>query len=194
MRDLIRPCIVLTLLLAILCGAVYPAVVTVFSQTVFPQEANGSLIELDDVVRGSKLIGQEFNSDDLFHSRPSSTEPPYNPRESGGSNLSPRNPELVSKVRDRSEWVRTFNEVDGDVPIDLVTSSASGLDPHISVGSARLQIPRVSRNTGIPEDELLSMVRQHTADNFLGVSGELAVNVVTLNVELLQTLEKRQPQ
>ncbi|MFN7171900.1 MAG: potassium-transporting ATPase subunit KdpC [Fimbriimonadaceae bacterium] len=194
MKDLVRPCIVLTLLLAVLCGAVYPAVVTVFSQTVFPHEANGSLIKIDDVVRGSKLIGQEFSSDGLFHSRPSSTEPPYNPSESGGSNLSPRNPELVSKVRDRAEWVRTFNEVDGDVPIDLVTSSASGLDPHISVGSARLQIPRVSRNTGIPENELLALVRQHTADNFLGVSGELAVNVVTLNVELLQTLEKRQPQ
>lgn len=195
MKDLIRPCIALTLLLAILCGIVYPAVVTVISQTVFPHEANGSVIEVEGVVRGSKLIGQEFRSVQLFHSRPSSTQPmPYNPKESRGSNLSPRNPELVSRVRERAEWVRNFNQVDEDVPIDLVTSSASGLDPHISVGSAMLQIPRVSRNTGLPENDLLTMVRRHTADNFLGVSGELAVNVVTLNVELLQALDKRHPQ
>jgi K+-transporting ATPase ATPase C chain len=193
MKDLIRPCTVLTLVLTLICGAVYPAIVTVVSQSFFPDKANGSLIELENVVRGSKLIGQEFSSDALFHSRPSSTEPkPYNPSLSRGSNLSPRNQKLISQVRDRAEWVRSFNEFDGDVPIDLVTSSASGLDPHISVGSATLQIPRVSKNSGIPETELLAMVRRHTADNFLGISGELAVNVVTLNLELLQTIEKRQ--
>jgi len=173
-------------LLTILTGLVYPLVVTVLSQTAFPGPANGSLIIRDGRPAGSELIGQPFSNAKYFWGRPSATAPfPYNAGSSSGSNLGPTNPDLEKTVAAR---IKTLWDADPGsrppVPADLVTSSASGLDPHISPGAAEYQVPRVAHARGLGVEEVRQLVRKHTEDRTWGILGEPRVNVLRLNREL----------
>jgi len=178
----IRAVIVFT----VITGIAYPLVVTGISQVVFRQQANGSLIERDGKVLGSTLIGQPFSDPKYFWSRPSATSPqPYNGASSSGSNQGPTNPALKEAVEGR---VKALRDAGGDaskpVPVDLVTASGSGLDPHISPAAAEYQIQRISKIRNIPEERLRALVAQHTEGRQLGVLGEPGVNVLELNLAL----------
>ncbi len=186
MKDHIRPALTMLLLLTVLTGLVYPLAVTGLAQLVFPNQANGSLIVREGKVIGSKLIGQYFDRPEYFWSRPSATSPfPYNAAASGGSNLGPTNPVLIEAVKSRVAALRAaYPGNDSLVPVDLVTSSGSGLDPHISPEAAQYQIRRVARVRGIDEAVLRDLVVQHTEGRQLGVLGEPRVNVLLLNLAL----------
>jgi K+-transporting ATPase ATPase C chain len=172
----IRMLVVMT----IVTGVVYPLLVTGISQVAFKDKAGGSLILKDGKVVGSSLIGQPFSDPKYFWSRPSATSPqPYNGASSSGSNLGPTNPALLDAVKER---VGKFEKQ--PVPADLVTASASGLDPHISPAAAEYQIPRISKTRGIPEDRLRELVAAHTEGRQLGILGEPRVNVLELNLAL----------
>jgi len=178
----IRAVIVFT----VITGIAYPLVVTGISQVVFKQQANGSLIERDGKVLGSTLIGQPFSDPKYFWSRPSATSPQaYNGASSSGSNQGPTNPALKEAVEGR---VKALRDAGGDpskpVPVDLVTASGSGLDPHISPAAAEYQIQRISKIRNIPEERLRALVAQHTEGRQLGVLGEPGVNVLELNLAL----------
>lgn len=185
----IRPALSLFLVLTVLTGVIYPLAVTGVSRGLFPEQANGSLLHgQGGKVVGSSLIGQTFTDPGLFWSRPSATAPtPYNAANSSGSNQGPLNPALAEAVKLRVEALRA---VDPDntqaIPVDLVTASGSGLDPHISVAAARYQLGRVARVRGLSEDSLWALVERHTQRPLAGVLGEAQVNVVTLNQELLK--------
>jgi K+-transporting ATPase ATPase C chain len=187
--KLVRPCIVLTLLLLAVCCVVYPAVVTVAAAAIFPEEADGSLIEEAGKVRGSRLIGQTFDRPmehlEYFWGRPSaaSVDGPTGVLVSGGSNYGPLNAALKDEVAQRVAALRATG-VQGPIPGDLVTKSASGLDPHISVAAAEIQVPRVARARRLGEDELQALVRTSTSDRTLGFLGEPRVNVLELNLAL----------
>lgn len=186
MTNLLRPALVLLLLFTLLTGILYPLVTTGIAQALFPHEANGSLVVREHQVIGSALIGQPFTSPGYFWSRPSATSAhPYDAAASSGSNLGPSNPALAGAVRER---VLALREAEGGahqaVPVDLVTASGSGLDPHISVAAARFQSPRVARARGIAEREVAALVEAHTSDRALGLFGEPRVNVLTLNLAL----------
>ena len=182
-------------LLTVLTGAVYPALVTVIAQSVFHYQANGSVIVRDGKAVGSELIGQTFDEPRYFWSRPSATGPVfYNTGSSSGSNLGPTNPALRDAVRDRVKALREAHaEQSGPVPVDLVTASASGLDPHISPAAAEYQVKRVARVRGLTEDAVRELVRQNTEARTFGVLGEPRVNVLRLNLALdaLNAKEKR---
>lgn len=181
----LRPAVTVFLGLTILTGVVYPLAVTAVAQVVFPHQAAGSLIERDGKLVGSELIGQPFDAPGYFHSRPSATNPPYNGAASSGSNLGPINPALQDAVRSRVEQSRERHpEATGSVPVDLVTSSASGLDPHISPASAELQAARVARERKLPEDRVRDLIRRHTEGRTFGLLGEPRVNVLRLNLAL----------
>ncbi len=171
----------------LLLGGVYPLAVTVVAQLAWPRQANGSLIEKDGKVIGSSLIGQPFNDPAYFWSRPSATAPAYNGGASSGSNLGPLNPALLTAVGDR---VAALRKADPDnpspVPVDLVTASASGLDPHISPAAAAYQLKRVARARHLSESTLQGLIQKHTAGRWLGLLGEPAVNVLELNLDLDQ--------
>jgi len=172
--------------LAILCGLMYPLFITGLSQFLFPQKANGSIITSGNKAVGSGLIGQQFNSPKYFHGRPSGTEPAYNASSSAGSNLGPTNAHFLEAVKKRVEEVRNANGLPANTPIpaDLVLASASGLDPHISIESAVLQVRRIAKERGVPESEIEKMVRRHTEQPLGGLWGEPRVNVLKLNLAL----------
>jgi len=186
MRALIRSSVVSLLVLTLLTGVVYPLVVTLVAALIFPRQAQGSLIEVQGRVVGSELIGQGFAAPKHFWSRPSATSPQvYNAASSSGSNLGPSNPALADAVRDRVAALRAADpQSQGPVPIDLVTASGSGLDPHISVAAAEYQVRRVARARGLPTDSVEALVRRSIEGRQFGLFGEPRVNVLRLNLAL----------
>ena len=185
-RHLIRPALVLTLLLCLLTGLVYPGVVTGLAQLLFPRQANGSLIERDGRVVGSALIGQTFTRPEYFHSRPSAAGAGYDATASGGTNLGPTSRRLADTLiaGNVARVVEEDGAERGRIPADMVTASASGLDPHISPANAELQVARVARSRGVAEDRVRAMLRAHTEGRQFGVFGEPRVNVLLLNLAL----------
>jgi K+-transporting ATPase ATPase C chain len=174
----------MVLVFTVLTGLLYPLVVTGVAQVAFHDKANGSLVERDGKVIGSTQIAQEFTGAEYFHPRPSAIA--YDPHDSGGANLGPTNPDLLDQIGEFAVAYRQENGLpeDYDVPVDAVTMSASGLDPHISVQNAELQAARVAAARGLEEAEVLELVDEHTTDRTLGFLGEAGVNVLELNVTL----------
>ena len=196
-KGLLRPVLVSAVFFMALTGLAYPVFTTFAAQLLFPFQAQGSLIERDGLVIGSALIGQDFTRPGYFHGRPSMTlgadpqdpsksvSQPYNAGSSGASNLGPTSQKLVDQDNGLA--------AEAQVPVDAVTASASGLDPHISVANARIQLARVARLRQIPEAELLQLVNENTAERTLGLLGEPRVNVLQLNLALDARLPLRQP-
>lgn len=181
----LKPAILVVVVLTLLTGLAYPALITGVSQVLFPAQANGSLLSRNGKVVGSELIGQPFADPKHFWGRPSATSPkPYDASSSSGSNLGPTNPDYLSSVEDRVKAMREANGGDGPVPGDLVTASGSGLDPHISPAAGFYQVPRVAKATGLPEDAVRKLVEAHVEARQLGVLGEPRVNVLKLNLAL----------
>jgi len=180
----IYPAIALTIVLTVLVGIVYPFVVTGLSELLFKEKARGSLIEREGEVIGSRLIGQPFKGSGYFHSRPSAAGSGYDAAASGGTNLGPTSKQLLEgQVRERSKQLRTENP-NAEIPVDLITSSGSGLDPHISPAAAEFQIPRVARERRMSEDEVRRLVRKYTEGRQFGLLGEPRVSVLELNLAL----------
>lgn len=173
--------VLMTIATTILLGIVYPLVVTGIAQVLFPHKANGQLLELKGKVVGSRIIGQAFSGAAYFHSRPSAVA--YNATNSNGSQLGPTNRALIDRVKGDVATLQAENP-GVPVPVDLVTTSASGLDPEISPAAAAFQVPRIARNRGVSEQELKSLVTSHTAQRQWGFLGEPRVNVLELNLEL----------
>jgi K+-transporting ATPase ATPase C chain len=190
----LRPALVLTLAFTVLCGLAYPLGTTGLAQALFPVQANGSLIVKNGTLIGSTLIGQSFKDDKYFHGRPSATtdtDPadatktvpvPYNAANSGGSNYGPTSQALVDRIK--ADVVALHTEHPGLVPVDLVTTSASGLDPDITPSAADFQVARVAKARHIPEDRIRDMVAAHTRSRLVGVIGEPSVNVLQINLAL----------
>lgn len=191
MSELRRASIVFALL-TLLTGIVYPLVVTGVGQVAFARQVNGSLIQQGESVAGSRLLGQLFTSPKYFWSRPSATGPyPYNGVASSGSNQGPINPALVAAVKERVAALRAADPGNtAPVPVDLVTASASGLDPHISPAAAEYQVARVARERNIAQDDVRELVREATQGRTLGILGEPRVNVLELNLLLDAKLAK----
>ena len=191
----IRPAIILLLGLTVITGLVYPLAITAVAGAIFPKQAQGSLIEKDGKVVGSALIGQEFKSDKYFHGRPSATTAPdpndstktvpapYNAANSGGSNLGPTSKALNDRVKEDVEKLKAENPSQ-PVPVDLVTTSGSGLDPDISPEAALFQVPRVAKARNLPEEKLRQLVNDNTEGRLGGLLGEPRVNVLALNLAL----------
>src|ERR1700710_2048014 len=191
----IRPAILILVLLTLITGLAYPLAMTAIDGVIFPKQAQGSLIEKDGKVVGSALIGQEFKDDKYFHGRPSATSAPdpadstktvpapYNAANSGGSNLGPTSKALNDRIKEDTDKLRAENS-SAAVPIDLVTTTASGLDPDISPEGALFQVPRVAKARNLPEDAVRKLVEQQTQGRLAGLLGEPRVNVVDLNLAL----------
>jgi K+-transporting ATPase ATPase C chain len=191
----IRPAIILVVVLTLITGLAYPLAMTAIAGAIFPKQAEGSLIEKDGKVVGSALIGQEFKDDKYFHGRPSATTAPdpndstksvpapYNAANSGGSNLGPTSKALVDRVTADVDKLMAENS-SGSVPADLVTTSASGLDPDISPDGALFQVPRVAKARNVPEERIRELVTQNTQGRLGGLLGEPRVNVLALNLAL----------
>ena len=185
-REQIRPAILSFFILTVITGIIYPLFVTGVAQVFFPRQANGSLIYREGKPVGSTLIGQSFDDPRYFWGRISATSPmPYNASSSSGSNIGPLNPALIDEVKAR---IKILQAADPDnkvpIPVDLVTSSASGLDPHISLAAAYYQVPRIARLRGLSEDTVENIVKQHVSGRFLGLIGEPVVNVLEVNLAL----------
>jgi potassium-transporting ATPase KdpC subunit len=191
----IRPALLVLVLLTLITGLAYPLAITGIAQAVFPKQAEGSLIERDGKVVGSALIGQEFKDDKYFHGRPSATTTPdpadssktlpapYNAANSGGSNLGPTSKALNDRIKEDVDKLKAENPAAG-VPVDLVTTSASGLDPDISPEGALFQVPRVAKARGVAEDKVRQLVAENTSGRLIGIFGEPRVNVLALNLAL----------
>jgi K+-transporting ATPase ATPase C chain len=191
----IRPAIVVLVALTLITGLVYPLAMTGIAQLIFPRQANGSMIERDGKVVGSELIGQNFASDKYFHGRPSATTAPdpkdpnktvaapYNAANSGGSNFGPSNKALVDRVKGDIATLQKQNP-GAPVPIDLVTTSGSGLDPDISPEAALFQVPRIAKARSLPDAQIRQLVEENTEGRWLGLLGEPRVNVLQINLEL----------
>ena len=186
MNNIFRPALVLFVLLSALTGLIYPMAVTGAARAVFPAQADGSLVVLDGTTVGSKLIGQNFSDPKHFWGRPSATAPqPYNASASGGSNQGPLNPALADAVKARVEALRAADPGNtAPVPVDLVTASASGLDPDISPAAAHYQAARVARVRGVPVEQINALIEKHTQGALWGLLGEARVNVLALNLAL----------
>ncbi len=186
MRRHLRPALMMLLLMTLLTGVLYPLVLTGIGQALFPSRVNGSILERNGKQVGSSLIGQEFTSPRYFWSRLSATGPfPYNAASSSGSNYGPLNPALLKAVKDRIDLLRAADSTNAlPIPVDLVTASGSGLDPHISIAAALYQVPRVARERTLPESTVRTLVRRYTDGRDLAVLGEPGVNVVRLNLAL----------
>ena len=186
MKDLIRPALTMLLILTVITGLVYPLAITGMAQLFFPDQANGSLIVHNGKVIGSKLIGQYFDKPQYFWSRPSATSPfPYNAGASGGSNLGPTNPALIEAVKARVTALRAADPGnDSPIPVDLVTASGSGLDPHISPAAALYQVKRVARARDVDENRIRGLIARHTEGRQFGLLGEPRVNVLELNLAI----------
>jgi K+-transporting ATPase ATPase C chain len=182
----LRPAILAMVVFTAILGLAYPLVVTAIAQVGWGETADGSLIERDGVVVGAELIGQPFVSPQYFHPRPSAAGDGYDGSASSGSNLGPTNPDFLATVGERVAAYRSENGLGDDtfVPVDAVTASASGLDPHISVRNAQMQAARVAEARGVTVDEVLAMVREHTAERAVGILGDPGVNVLELNLAL----------
>jgi K+-transporting ATPase ATPase C chain len=193
----IRPAIVVLVALTLITGLVYPLAMTGIAQVIFPYQAQGSLVEQNGKVVGSELIGQIFENDKYFHGRPSATTAPdpkdptktvpapYNAANSGGSNLGPSNKALIDRVQGDINKLKQENP-SAAIPIDLVTTSASGLDPHISPEAALFQVPRIAKARNLPEDRIRQLVADQTEGRLFGLLGEPRVNVLKLNLALDQ--------
>lgn len=193
----IRPAIVVLLALTLITGLAYPLAMTAIANVIFPHQAQGSLIERGGIVVGSELIGQDFSSDKYFHGRLSATTAPdpsdstktipapYNAANSGGSNLAPSNKALIERAQGDIDKLKRENP-DAHVPVDLVTTSASGLDPEISPEAALFQVPRIAKARKLPENRVRQLVDEHIEARFLGLLGEPRVNVLQLNLALDQ--------
>src|SRR5882672_987457 len=198
MLSEVRPAIVLVVALTLITGLAYPLAMTGLAQVLFPYQANGSLIERDGKVVGSVQIGQLFTGDNYFQGRPSATntpdpkdatktvDAPYNAANSGGSNLGPTNKALIDRVKGDVDKLKEENP-SMPVPIDLVTTTGSGLDPHISPEAALFQVPRVAKTRNLPEDRVRELVNAHVEGRWLGLLGEPRVNVLALNMALDRT-------
>ncbi|MBR1130980.1 K(+)-transporting ATPase subunit C [Bradyrhizobium iriomotense] len=197
----IRPAIVLLLVLTAITGLAYPLAMTGIASALFPAKAQGSLIEKDGKVIGSALIGQEFKEDKYFHGRPSATlapdpndstktvSAPYNAANSGGSNLGPTSKALADRLKEDVDKLKAENP-NAAVPVDLVTTSASGLDPDISPEAAEFQVPRVAKARNMPQDAVKQIVAANVQGRFLGLLGEPRVNVLALNLALDRAVAK----
>lgn len=187
MQHQLRPAIVLVVLFTVLTGALYPLAVTGIAQAAFPAQANGSLIVAEDgAVIGSALIGQPFDGPEYFWSRPSATGPyPYNAAASSGSNLAPTSADLLARVEKRAAALRAADPAGvAEIPVDLVTASGSGLDPHISLAGALYQLPRVAQARGLDEAQVRALIDAASEGRQFGILGEPVVNVVELNLAL----------
>ena len=186
MLKQLRPAVVALLVLTVITGLIYPAVVTAIAQVVFPYQANGSLITASGKGLGSALIGQPFDGPKYFWGRLSATSPyPYNAANSSGSNLGPTNPALIDEVKGRVDALKAADPGNTQpIPVDLVTSSGSGLDPDISIAAALYQMSRVAKARGMDEAQVHALVTQYTTGRLLGILGEPRVNVLKLNLAL----------
>jgi K+-transporting ATPase ATPase C chain len=183
MKNNFRIAILFTLVTTIMLGMVYPLVITGLAQLFFPFQSNGSLLVKDGQVMGSAILGQAFSSPGYFHSRPSSAGTGYDASQSSGSNLGPTNHQLIDRVKTDVEKLRAENPR-SPIPVDLLTASASGLDPEISPAAAEFQVPRVARERGMSEAELRALVQKHTLGRQFGFLGEPRVRVLELNLVL----------
>ena len=181
--KLIRPALVMLLLMTLLTGVLYPLAMTGLAQVMFPAQANGSLITKDNRVIGSSLIGQQFDDPKFFWGRLSATSPAYNSAASSGSNYGPTSASLTDRVKSRLEALKQADPNNTQpVPVDLVTASGSGLDPHISLAAAQYQVSRVARARGLSEAQVQQLIDRFTEDRTLGLLGEPRVNVLQLNL------------
>jgi len=184
-REYIKPALFSFLVLTIITGVIYPLFITGIAQALLPNQANGSLIYRNGKAVGSSLIGQTFDDPGYLWGRISATSPQYNASSSSGSNLGPTNPALIDEVKGRIKTLRLADPNNTNpIPVDLVTSSASGLDPHISMAAAYYQVPRISKYRGIMESVVKDVIHKNTTGRFLGLIGEPVVNVLKVNLAL----------